>query len=497
MPAEAERSLRLLVVEDAESDYTLLLHYLRRSGYALSAARVENAEELARALDDGTWDLVISDHQLPGFGSREALAMVRARAGTLPFIIVSGTMGEAAAVDAMIAGADDYVIKGHYARLPTAIERSLSVAQARRTHLATEAAQKESEARLSAIARNLPGALLQVGFHGASGAITLPFFTEGASALLGVESAALRAAPERFLRALHPEDCADFVLHVAAAARNGTALAWEGRATAGGGDLRWIHIAASPRVEGGGDPLWDGLLMDITAQKRAENEVRESRRRLRELSAHLEEVKEAERAEVAREVHDDLGGLLTGLKVDVAWLRRHAALVPGVDAKIDDMDELARRMVQVVRRIARALRPAILDQGLVDALEWLTRDFRERTGIACRFSANAEAVSLEPGPATSLFRAVQECLTNVSRHAHATEVEVQLFMRRQEVTVEIRDNGCGIATTDRQRPGSFGLRGMEERIRHLGGWMDLSGTPGEGTTVMLMLPQPARAEDIA
>lgn len=497
MPAEAVKSLRLLVVEDAESDYGLLLHYLRRAGYALDADRVEDAQGLSRALEGGAWDLVISDHQLPGFSSREALALVRSHAGTLPFIIVSGTMGEAAAVDAMIAGADDYVVKGHYARLPTAIERSLAVAQARRTHAATEAAQKESEAKLSGIARNLPGALLQIGFDPASGAITLPFFTEGASALLGVEAAALRAAPDRFVRALHPEDRADFVLHVAAAARNGTALAWEGRATALGDHLRWIHIAASPRVDGGSNPVWDGLLMDVSAQKWAENEVRESRRRLRELSAHLEEVKEAERAEVAREVHDDLGGLLTGLRVDVAWLRRHAALVPGADVKIDDMDELANRMVQGVRRIARALRPAILDQGLVDALEWLTRDFRERTGLACRFSANAEAVALESGPATSLFRAVQECLTNVSRHAQATEVEVQLFVRQREVSVEVRDNGRGLAATDRQRAGSFGLRSMEERIRHLDGWVDVSGEAGRGTTVMLMLPLPARAEEVA
>lgn len=491
MPAQATRELRLLVVEDSDDDYKLLLHFLQREGYEPKASRVDNAQGLARALADRSWDLVISDHQLPGFGSREALELVRATPAPPPFIIVSGTIGESAAVDAMLSGADDYVVKGNLVRLPPAIDRSLAVARARREHAASESARREADARLSGIARNLPGVLLQIGFDQDTGSIALPYISEGTQQLFGHSAPDLMAAPQRLIGALHPDDRSEFLLHVAAAARAHAPISWEGRISPSReAPARWILIAASPRSTQDGRQLWDGLVMDLTAQKNAENEVRQSRQRLRELASHLEEVKEAERAEVAREVHDDLGGLLTGVKVDLDWMRRHMHGVEGMQAKVEDMAALTDEMVLVVRRVARALRPAILDQGLVAALEWLTRDFADRTSINCTFTTNSEDVDLPAAHATSLFRAVQESLTNVSRHAQAQNVEVELFRRPSEITIEIRDDGRGIAPGDLARAGSFGLRGMEERVRHLGGGVDISGGQGRGTTVMLFMPVP-------
>ncbi len=145
------------------------------------------------------------------------------------------------------------------------------------------------------------------------------------------------------------------------------------------------------------------------------------------------------------------------------------------------------------QRIARSLRPAILDQGIAAAAEWLARDFATRTGVRCDFTCNDEELELAPVMATTLFRALQEALTNVMRHAKATRVEVQLFADADSVTLEIRDDGAGLATQAQGSPDSFGLRGMKERVGHLGGWVDVNGAPGSGTTVMISIPRAGRA----
>jgi signal transduction histidine kinase len=356
--------IRVLVVEDSPEDYELLLHGLRGAPFKVQAARVEDAAGMTAALRDGTWDLVIADHHLPTFGSAAALGLLRATDPDTPFIIVSGMIGEEAAVEAMQAGADDYVMKSNALRLAPAIERSLRAAAERRAKHAAEAAER-------------------------------------------------------------------------------TALA----------------------------------------------ELRESRARLSELTAHIEASKEAERADLAREIHDEMGGLLTGLKADVAWLRKHAADTPEVRAKIADIEALLDEVVAVSKRIAKSLRPAILDQGLNAALEWQAREFERHAGIPCRFQSNQEDLVLDASRATGLFRVFQEALTNVAKHARAQRVEVQVFATEEALTLEVRDDGVGVAARDLDKPDSFGVRGMRERVHHLGGWLDVNGAPGKGTTIMLSIPR--------
>ncbi|HKO88286.1 MAG TPA: response regulator, partial [Burkholderiales bacterium] len=156
------RALRLLVVEDSEADYELLRIALRRSGYALEAHRVEDEKEMRAALSEREWDAVISDHRLPTFSAHDALATLQSYGLDVPFIILSGAIGEDAAVEAMRAGADDYILKDRLARLIPAIERSMRAAAARAKQRAAEAALRESETRLHAIAANLPGMLFRM-----------------------------------------------------------------------------------------------------------------------------------------------------------------------------------------------------------------------------------------------------------------------------------------------------------------------------------------------
>ncbi len=300
-------------MEDSPVDFDLLVHALRRQGFALEATRVEDAAGMRKALADETWEIVLSDHNLPRFSSHEALAVLREHRANVPFIIVSGALGEEAAVEAMLSGADDYVMKHNLARLGPSIERSLRMAAERRS-------REAGERHLAGVAENLPGAVLQVEYGLATGAIRMPYVSEGSTPLFGIEPARLTLEPGLLLAALHEDDRGAFVEHVRECAAAHAPLAWEGRVVRANGDVRWIAVAASPRAVTGGVLLWDGLAIDITTLKNMETVLRTSRERLRELSAHMERLKEDERAEVAREIHDDIGALLTGAKADAAWL---------------------------------------------------------------------------------------------------------------------------------------------------------------------------------
>jgi PAS domain S-box-containing protein len=230
--------------------------------------------------------------------------------------------------------------------------------------------------------------------------------------------------------------------------------------------------------------------LDITERRRAEAEIQSSREQLRELAFHVEAVREGERIRIAREIHDDLGQALTALKVDLARLaaklpREQPALVESVRVMIGVADAAIHSM----RRIATDLRPPVLDDlGLMAALDWQAREFQERTGIACRFTSGVADLPIGPEAATAIFRICQEALTNVTRHACATAVEIRLAADGGTVVMIAQDNGRGITDGERADKKSLGLLGMRERAALLGGEAIIAGRPGEGTTVTLRLP---------
>ncbi|MFW6150381.1 MAG: PAS domain S-box protein [Chloroflexota bacterium] len=233
-------------------------------------------------------------------------------------------------------------------------------------------------------------------------------------------------------------------------------------------------------------------LRDVTHEKRMQEELRDSHRRLRELAAHLQGAREQERAAIARELHDDLGQLLTALKMDLASLQREFS-GRGIDigSKTSAMSELVGQALAVSKRLSAELRPGVLDDlGLAAALEWQTQQFEERTGVRCRVVV--QDLSLEPGCATALFRICQEALTNVARHAQATLVEVRLTAGGRSVVLRVTDNGRGIDQRQLSDPQAFGLMGMHERVRPYGGRVRIVGKPGKGTTVTAVLPRSAR-----
>ncbi len=231
----------------------------------------------------------------------------------------------------------------------------------------------------------------------------------------------------------------------------------------------------------------------------SQTKLEQSHQNLRRLAAHADQIKEGERKRIAREIHDDLGQNLLALRIEADMLatrtrERHPRLHERARSTLSQIDAT----IKSVRQIINDLRPNVLDLGLSAAVEWQIAEFRRRTGIACELVAEPKDVTLGDHAATAFFRILQESLSNIVRHAHATNVRVELSSNGRLLTMTVIDNGIGLGARERGKAGSFGLVGIEERINILGGSFSISSTDGEGTTVCVSVPlsDVAATEDV-
>jgi signal transduction histidine kinase len=231
------------------------------------------------------------------------------------------------------------------------------------------------------------------------------------------------------------------------------------------------------------------LEQEVVDRTRADQELRVSRQQLRDLAAHLQSVREQERTDVAREVHDELGQSLTVLKMDVHWLSQRMGATGGLQEKARAMSDTIDTTVQAVRRISAELRPRLLDDlGLSAAIEWQAREFEERSGIQCDIRFDPDDIVVDRERTTALFRIFQETFTNVARHAGASSVDVLLRRLPGEVELTVADDGRGITSGQADDPRSLGIAGMRERALALGGSLEIAGREGAGTTVRVRIP---------
>lgn len=494
-PASSPPSpLRLLLIEDSEDDALLVCRRFQEGGYRITYRRVADLPSLAQALAGEAWDLVISDHHLPGFDSLTALEVVRQTCGDLPFIIVSGQIEEAVAVAAMGAGANDYLTKHHLERLLPACERELREARNRRERRQALAAERESEARLQALAANTPGVIFSLQRQGSEGVGFL--YAGGATQdLLGLSPEELLADGHRYLEMIVPTDRPAFHQALEHSLAEGK-LNWEGRILSPKGDIKWINLRSSVRRQAHGQPVWEGQMWNITHSKHTEKALRDKQHQLTALSSHLQRAKEEERERIAREVHDVLGGDLVALKIEMSLLAAKLSTdltqarqrVTAIEALLDDA-------IATVSRVTRELRPGILkDFGLAAAIECQAEDFSQRSGMTCRILAADHDIELPEDASVALFRVFQEALTNIRKHAQATRVEVRLLQEGDEVLLEIRDDGRGMAPGDLAKPRSFGLRGIRERVAGLGGRFEIEPNQPTGTHLILRIPVAVETE---
>jgi len=239
------------------------------------------------------------------------------------------------------------------------------------------------------------------------------------------------------------------------------------------------------------------LTREIAERKAIEEDLRKAEERLRAYAAHVEYAREDERTRIAREVHDELGQSLTGLKMDLSWLEKRLPedLEAAAAGRLKSMFRRVDTTIQSVRRISSALRPQVLDDvGLIATLKWQANEFQVRTGIRCNVELPTEELALDRARSTAAFRILQEALANVARHAGATRVDISLRAHIDHFILKIADNGRGVSEAELRSPKSLGLLGIRERAFLLGGSVDIESKVGKGTTVTLSIPHSPAAK---
>jgi signal transduction histidine kinase len=347
--------IRILHLEDSEADHRLTCRVLERANVRFEIHRVDSLTAFCCKVAESRYDVILADYRLPGFTAIDAWNSLPSQPAPPPFILLSGAIGESAAVSAIHLGISDFLHKDELERLARVIHRTLEVAHAR------------------------------------------------------------------------------------------------------------------------------------AASAQAARELAASEKRLAEFASHLQAAVERERAAIAREIHDDIGGSLAAVKMDMAWIARHST-EPAMQSHVDAATEMLQHALGASQRIMMNLRPSILDQGLVAAIQWLASGFERRTGIKTLVHVSNESLSLNKEVELTAYRTAQEALTNILKYAKCTQVEIDLSDAGEVLTVEISDNGKGIQSDELQNPTAFGIRGLTERARLVGGWLDVSTSNGVGTSIILSIP---------
>ena len=300
--------------------------------------------------------------------------------------------------------------------------------------------------------------------------------SESAQMVCGLSAQALLRSSTAFVGRIHAADQADFHASLQASALHGEPWNWEGRILTEG-EIKWINIRAAVKRLDATQVQWNGIMINISHARRRESD-------LRDMAAHMERAREQERARLARDMHDELGQLLTALKMDISLLRRR--LGPD-DAQLNSMTHLVDAAAAAGRRVAAQLRPAVLDLGLSDGLLWLAEEFSQRYGIPVSHQIEG-AGELDDLTAIQIFRIAQEAFTNIARHAQAKSVRLTLARTPGLIALDIVDDGLGFTPATQTSEKSFGLRGMRERAHLLGGTLDCASVPNHGTTLRVRVP---------
>ena len=470
--------LRALLVEDSEDDALLLQRELRRGGYEPACERVDTAEAMEAALEEGTWDIVISDNSMPAFSSSAALELLR-RKGFMdtPFIIVSGRIGEDVAVSAMKAGAHDYIMKDNLARLNTAIERELREAEGRRQRRRAEEERRQAEEKYRQIFENSVEGIFQTTVDGrfviANPAMARMFGYDSPEALL---ENITNIGEQLYVDAGRRAEFDELVR------RYGFVSGFETQMYRADGSVMWASTSARVVRDDEGTVVgYEGTIEDITERKQAEQALRE--------------IREAERRRIARELHDVVLQDLTYALQSMQVARR----MPGAA----DSEEETSRRIEALKRAVGGLRDAIYDlrlegtqdQPLVRSLEAIVELNRQLSP-----ERTLELVVDEEFPASlsgvagiEVVRVVQEALTNIRRHSGARRATVTLGAASDEMWIEVEDDGRGFGPGN--SPG-MGLTGMRERALAIGGELEVESEENVGTRVRLRVALPVlRGED--
>lgn len=343
--------------------------------------------------------------------------------------------------------------------------------------------------KLQGFIANLPGVACQIELQ-EDGSFTFPYVSEGCLTLFGISPNDLQNDASCFLNLIYSEDIPSLLDTLKKSAQTLCFWNWEGRITLPGGETKWISLGATPQITPGGLPRWEGIILNTTQSKLGELEVKRVQQQLLELSSHIQDAKEQERLRIAREVHDEIGSLLTAIKMDLSWMtQRLPKDTPKLTEKARTIEELVNRAITSASNLAHRLRPGFLDCfGIIAAIEIEAQEFSKRSGISCTIIKSQESIELPEAYSITLFRVCQEALNNILKHAHAKHVQIEIVKGTDHLELIISDDGVGFSEVARNKPRSFGLRGVQERVAHLGGTVKIASTLGKGTQIAIFVP---------
>jgi len=343
--------------------------------------------------------------------------------------------------------------------------------------------------KLQGFIASLPGMACLIEMQ-EGGAISFPYVSEGSSKLLEISPSELLNDSSSFVSLIHPEDISSFLETLKQSARTLCFWNWEGRINLPGNRVKWISLRAMPHSSPSGLPCWEGLVLDITQNKLSELEIMRTQQQLRELFSHIQDAKEQERLHIAREVHDEIGSLLTAIKIDLSWLIQR--LPKDSQMLIDKactIEELVNKTIASTNNLAHSLRPGVLDHfGFIAAIETEVQEFSKRSGISCTIITSQDDIELPSGHSITLFRILQETLNNILKHAQAKNARVEVIKGSDHLELIISDDGVGFSDMARNKPRSFGLRGIHERVEHLGGSVNIVSSDESGTRITIIVP---------
>ncbi|MDB6123390.1 MAG: putative sensor protein [Pedosphaera sp.] len=533
--------LRVLVVEDSENDADLMLWELRRGGYETKPHRVDTAEAMEAALDRQQWDIIISDYVMPCFSGLDALKVFKKRGLDIPFIILSGHIGEDIAVAAMKAGADDYIMKNTMARLVPAVARELREAGIRQARRESDRALRESEERFRQLAENIDVAFFMFNRSGGEAPNQILYVSSAYESIWGLSRESLQADPRSWLEAVHPEDRKKILVCLPDMERG--EFDQEFRIITTDREMRWIHYRTFPVINETGDIYRvAGIAENITKRKEAEEQLEANARELalmvrelkcideqlrarnREISQAREELEkrvhertidltvanaelqcqinertrlerelleiaEKERRRIGFDLHDDLSQKLMGISFMIKALETKVSKkqVPKL-AETQQIQELINQVINHTHNLAHNFSTLDSQGGdLALELKELAANVKKMFKISCQLNSADPLPALQQNVTVQLYKIAQEAASNAIKHGRASHVSISLSCQQDKLVLSITNDGVPFPE-NRNSTDRMGLRIMNSRASMIGGALEIRANGTEGTVVTCTLP---------
>jgi len=484
-----DKELRILILDDVPTDAELMAFELTEAGMAFKSQYVSDKDSFLRSLEDHPVDIILSDYSLPSFDGLSALKIAKEKHPDIPFIFVTGALGEEMAIELLKQGATDYVLKDRLPRLAPAVSRALQEVAEREERKRCEVALEDSEIRYRTIFENTGTATIIVEED-----LTISLANKQFEELTGFSRSDIEGR----------KNWGDFVLQddpgrTGGSDRSGRLPSMapmsgnEFRIVNRNGGILYVIANIAPIPSTTRKVL---SLLDITERLEAEKKILDNNEMLRTLSSELVMTEERERRRIAVDLHDNIGQTLALTKIKLNAMLEQASH-PGLTEPLWEILGMVDQSIQQTRSLTRELSPSVLyELGLVEALEWLGEQIHLQHGLQVVLKDDLKSGKIDKDVQIFLYRSIRELLINIVKHARAKEAHIKLQKSGENIRISVRDSGVGFdsSSIDQifRKSGGFGLLSIRERLNYIGGWLEIETKKGWGTRVEMIVPQKKR-----